>query len=495
MEKIAIIELNETALKLNIYKVSGAKYNLALSQHQSLKLGEEISRDELLSPQTKTKILSILKVYRNIIENFNVEKIFAVTTTMFTQARNYRGFIDEVYNNTGISFSILTEEEHIKYLFNSVVNSIDNAKGIFVYIGTYSSFVVKYNRRAILEYSVVPVGTFNANEAGETDFDKLSASLKSKFSNLGVNIEEEENIKVVGLGNAFLSMGKIAKKIERYPLDIDNNYVVSKETMLKTFNFIKGLELDKIRKIKGVSYDDADKILTGFAIINAVISTLPINEIAVSTASLSTGVLGLNVIALSQERATDLLTNSLDNYLEFTKDEFSNNQSVHNLALILFKQLKVMHKLPRFYVKPLRIASFMYDSGKCINVEDYSKHGLEKILYSSINGATHRELLIAGFICVCQNLDDFSLNEWIKYKDILTDEDLDAVRKLGIIVRLAVNLNASKNAIIKDVVCDILGDSIIMKTIVEGDASFEINEGMNVAVDYKKVYKKSLQII
>ena len=232
MEKIAIIELNETALKLNIYKVSGAKYNLALSQHQSLKLGEEISRDELLSPQTKTKILSILKVYRNIIENFNVEKIFAVTTTMFTQARNYRGFIDEVYNNTGISFSILTEEEHIKYLFNSVVNSIDNAKGIFVYIGTYSSFVVKYNRRAILEYSVVPVGTFNANEAGETDFDKLSASLKSKFSNLGVNIEEEENIKVVGLGNAFLSMGKIAKKIERYPLDIDNNYVVSKETML-----------------------------------------------------------------------------------------------------------------------------------------------------------------------------------------------------------------------------------------------------------------------
>ena len=137
----------------------------------------------------------------------------------------------------------------------------------------------------------------------------------------------------------------------------------------------------------------------------------------------------------------------------------------------------------------------MYDSGKSINKEDYTKHGIEKILYSGINGASHRELLIAGFICVCQNLDEFSLNEWIKYKDILTDEDLDAVRKLGVIVKLAVNLNASRNIVIQDIVCDILGDSIIMKTVVEGDASYEIIEGMKVAPDYKKVYKKSLQII
>ena len=103
--------------------------------------------------------------------------------------------------------------------------------------------------------------------------------------------------------------------------------------------------------------------------------------------------------------------------------------------------------------------------------------------------------MIAGFIAICQNLDEFSLNEWIKYKDILTDEDLDAVRKLGVIVKLAVALNASRKHVIDDILCDILGDSIIMKTVTESDASFEIMEGMKVAQDYRKVYKKSLQII
>ena len=123
------------------------------------------------------------------------------------------------------------------------------------------------------------------------------------------------------------------------------------------------------------------------------------------------------------------------------------------------------------------------------------KHGFDVILNSGICGATHKELLVAGFVCMCQNLDNLSLNEWIRYKDILNDEDLDAVRKLGVILNLARALNASRKPIITDIICDILGDSIIVKTVVEGNAEFEIMEAMKIAGDYKKVFKKSLQII
>lgn len=495
MEKVAIIELNEKELKLSIFKVNGARYELALEQSQPLAIGKEIYKDELLAPQTKTKILEILKIYRKMIESFGVSQIFAVANSIVGNARNYRGFVDEIYNNTGLSFIIMSEEDQIKYLFNSIINSIDNAKGIFVYIGAFSSYVVKYNRRAILASAVVPYGTYNINEKEEINLDSIVKTFKKKIDVKEFISEDEEDVKFIGLGNAFLSMGKIAKKINRYSLDVDNNYQISNEVISKTYDFIKGLELDKIRKIKGVNYDDADKIALGFAMIKSLSEVLPMKEITISTANIRAGVLGVNVLSATQERFNDLLSNSLDNYLTFNKDEFSINESVHNLAITLFKQLKVMHKLPRFYVKPLRIASYMYDSGKSINKEDYAKHGLEKILFSDIKGASHRELLIAGFICVCQNLDEFSLNEWIKYKDILTDEDLDAVRKLGVIVKLAVNLNASRSITIQDIVCDILGDSIIMKTVVEGDASYEISEAMKVASDYKKVYKKSLQII
>lgn len=495
MEKVAIIELNESALKLSIFKVNNGKSSLCLYKDQAFQIGKEIDAGELLSPKTKGEVLNILKIYRKIIESYAVSKIISVSNNVILRARNYRGFFDEIYNNTGINFTILPDDEYIKYLFNGVVNSIDNAKGVFIYVGAYTSYVVKYNRRAILGSTIIPYGTYNLDETGSKDLDQLLKTAKEKFSVGGVLNEVDQDCKVVAVGSSLIALGKVAKKIQRYSLNVDNNYQLTDDVMDKSFNFIKGLDLEKIKKIKGIGSEDADKLASCVAIVKTFLDILPVNEFTISTADLRSGILCQSVLNCSQERFNDLLSNALDNYYEFNNDEFSINHSVYNMALILFKQLKVMHKLPRFYVKPLRIAAFMYDGGKSINEENYTKYSVEKIVFSGLNGATHRELLIAGFIALCQNLDDFSLNDWIKYKDILTDEDLDAVRKLGIIVKLAVALNASRNSCIQDIVCDILGDSIIMKTIVEGDASFEILEGMKVAQDYKKVYKKSLQII
>ncbi len=493
MEKIAIIELNEKALKLSIYKVNNGKSNLSLVKNQSVALAEELDEGELINPNTKNEMLEVLKVYRKLIEGYGVSKIISVATNVLYKARNYRGFLDEVFNNTGLNFIILSDEDYIKNLFNAVVNSIDSAKGVFIYVGAYNLYVVKYNRRAILGSVTLPVGSYLVDT--NVDIDEAVKEIKSKIAVEGFLQDIDDDSKVVGLGDAFISLGKIAKKIMRYPLDVDNNFLITKENMTKTFDFVKGLDLEKIKKIKGIDYDDASRITSGFAIIKALFEVLGLKEVTISTANLRAGLLQVNVLSPNQEKFNDLLTNSLENYYEFNNDEFSINQYVYNMSTILFKQLKVMHKLPRFYVKPLRIASFMYDCGKCINSEHYSKYGFEKIVFSELAGVTHRELLIAGFICVCQNLDDFSLNEWIKYKDILTEEDMDAVRKLGIIVKLAVALNASRKPVVQDIVCDILGDSIIMKTVVEGDASYEVLEGMKVAQDYKKVYKKSLQII
>lgn len=494
MEKVAVIELNETLLRLSIYRVNGFKSEIYFSKTQNFVVGKEIQEEELLSPKTKNDILNMLKTYRMLVENYGVTTILPVVTNIVLKARNYKGFLDEIYNNTGLNFTILSDEDYVKYIFNAVVNSVDNAKGVFVHVGEFSTFIVKYNRRAILSLASVPVGTNNAGEVGK-NMDEVRAYFARKISELPILSEIEEDAKIVCTGRTALAVGKIAKKIQRYPLDIDNNYPLTSSVCDKTYEFVKGLDLEKIKKIKGIDFEDASNISNGMAIIQAAFDCFKKDEFAISTADLRSGILQQNVLAASQEKFSDLLTNSLETYFEFNKDEHSINESVYNMSLILFKQLKVMHKLPRFYIKPLRIASYMFDCGKSVDRENYSKYSMEKILYSGLKGATHKELLVAGFIAICQNLDDFSLNEWIKYKDILTDEDLDAVRKLGIIVKLAVALNASRKPIITDVMCDILGDSIIMKTITEKDASFEIIEGMKVAQDYKKVYKKSLQII
>ena len=72
---------------------------------------------------------------------------------------------------------------------------------------------------------------------------------------------------------------------------------------------------------------------------------------------------------------------------------------------------------------------------------------------------------------------------------------MDAVRKMGIIIKLAASLNSSKNPVVSDIVCDMLGDSVIMKTVSNEDAGYEVVQGQKIADDYRKLFKKNLQLI
>ena len=96
---------------------------------------------------------------------------------------------------------------------------------------------------------------------------------------------------------------------------------------------------------------------------------------------------------------------------------------------------------------------------------------------------------------VFEIFDDFSLNEWVRYKDLVGDEDVDAVKKMAIIIKMATLMNITNSNAIKDVACDVLGDTVILKTEVEKDATLEISQAMTIAGDFKKVFGKNLQIL
>ena len=278
---------------------------------------------------------------------------------------------------------------------------------------------------------------------------------------------------------------------------MENNYVVTKESLDSVYDIVKTLDLDKTKKLKGISEERADALASGLSIIMAISNYCKMSSLNVCAGAFDEGV---TIQAMPQEIQdhavpTDMLTNSLETIRTFYDRELSNTANVYNLAILLFKQLKVIHKLSRIYIKPLRIASSMYNCGTRIGFDNYASKSFEIILNSNVRGVSQKDILIAAFACKCQNIDNFVLADVMKYSNILTEEDIDAIRKLGVIIQLACAMDKSRMGNITDVTCDILGDSIIMKTITKGDASFDIMQAQKVVPDFKKVFKKVLQVI
>ena len=312
----------------------------------------------------------------------------------------------------------MNTEEEIKAIYSGVVNFVDVPKGIIIDVEANRTHIIQYNRRTMVNVKTLPYGAVSLADE-KVDYSSIIDMVKKDIKNVDFLGNTEEEIMYVGTGPTMLSIGKLAKKVSHYPLDIDNNYVVQGEVFDAVFNKVKDLELDKTKKLKGISEDRADSLVSGMAIVKGISDAVKIGQFSISSGSFEEGIIHAFVLPEANDKPLcDMLTHSLESIRLFYDCENSNTKNVYNLAIILFKQLKVIHKLPRVYIKALRIASSMYDCGKRINYDNYSNYSLDVIINSNLKGVSHKDLLLSGFACKFQNLDNVDLAEWVRYKDI-----------------------------------------------------------------------------
>lgn len=503
MEKLAIIKISASNIKLSVYDInSNGYYNLFDEISEQVKIGQSIESEGLIRASVVNESLNILKLFRRICDVNRVERVVAVSETFIKKAKNQRSFFEEIYNNTTFNFEIYSDDDEVKVTYVGLINTIDVSKAFAINITSSSVQLMQFNRRTIVACEKYDFGTLALAKQFEDEvnptvkiqmmYDHVKSFVKD--SDVLAALTDEDTL--IGSGTPFLSIGKLARKISKYPLDLENCYVLTKDNCKQVYNVVKDLDLDKTKKLKGISDDRADELSAGMAIVQAIFDSINKDEITISAGGFEDGIV-YNAIQqnYSDKTSLDMLSNSLETIRLFYDRPLSNTKQVYNLAMLLFKQLKVIHKLPRQYVKAMRIAASMYDCGKRIGFKNNENNSFEIILNSRILGAGQKDILLAAFICKTQNLDNLTIADWMKYKDILTDEDLDAVRKLAVLLELASAFDKSRTNSIVDITCDILGDSIIMKTIVNGNATFDIMQAQKVGADFKKVLKKSLQII
>ncbi len=501
MNKLAVFELGVNDIKLTIVNCTATGFfNIEQQITEPVKLVQDMERDGYIKPARIQETISVLKNFRKIVDNSKIENHICYTNPVIAKARNQIAFLDEVYKTVSLYFKVLTAEEQVTALHSAIMYSFAMTRGVIMQVGDYSTEIIKFNRRVVTNTVSLPFGSLTLlNEFETANFadrmDKTVEYVSKELKKLDWLYSLDEDCEFFGVGEVFTSVGKLSRKSSHYPLDVAHNYPVTTDSFASIFNLIRGLDLDKAKKLKGISDKRADVIAIGISIVKAMYNEFVRGCIRVSTNGEMYGIIAKNLLAQTGEKPLlDILGYSLSSINEFYPTNV-NMDSNYSLAVILYKQLKVLHKLSRPYVKVLRIAASMCMSGKRIAFENYIKNNFPVIVNSNIYGASHKDILLAGFVASSQNIDDFSLTEWIRYKDLVTDEDLDAVKKLAIIIKMATMLNITGSNSVKDISCDVLGDTVILKTEVERDATLEISQAMAIAGDFKKVYGKNLQIL
>jgi exopolyphosphatase/guanosine-5'-triphosphate,3'-diphosphate pyrophosphatase len=516
LNKVAIIELGTTSVKLLLAHVLPSESFVVFdSAVEPVRLAEDMDKDGIIKTPRINEAVNALKMFRTLCDSNEVTEVVAVTTKAVREAKNQKSFLEEMYNQSNFNFTVLTEEEQVKGLYTAVINTLDVPKGLIVEVTGSSVQLMHYNRRNLLNQAVVDLGALNlAEKYAESELtpaekaESMVNDFKAKLSGLEWVSALEPEFKVVGVGSNFESLAKISQKVRRYPLDKIHGYNMKKEDVEKVYELVKGLDIDKTKKIKGISGDRADVLASSLSIIKAVMDETVIGHkedleeqpeprtLVISENGLAEGMLFNKAVPVTKDKPiTDILGFSISTLSEYYNQKPNNDEHVYNLSMILFKQLKVLHKLARSYAKVLRAASSMHSVGKRISLNNYTRNGFNVVLNSNLYGLSHKEMVLASFVVSSQNLEDLKVSDWVKYKDLLNEDDIVAVQRLAVIVKIAVALDRFMKRRVIDVNCDILGDSVIMKTILDGKATLEVREAIKTAEDFKKAYGKNLEIL
>ena len=500
MGNLVVIELGVNEICFSKLKFSQNGF-FAIEQQikEPVKLTQDMERDGYIKPARIQETISVLKIFRRIIDANGIDNVICYVDPVIASARNQIAFLDEIYKTVSLHFKILTFEDQITALHIAVSHTFAITKGLAIQICNDTTQIFSFNRRGINESINLNFGASTLSDKfasvadPATKMDKMVDFATKEIRKINWLFSFEPETEFIGVGDIFESLGVLCRKSTHYSLDIAHNYEITAENFMQVFNVVRGLDIDKTKKLKGVSAMRADVLASGMAIVKALFNTV-CNTFKVSVNGEMYGIVAKSLMPQLDKPLLDILGYSLSAINEFYPT-VSNVNAIYDVAIILYKQLKILHRLNRNYVKILRIAASMSQSGKRISFENYEKNNFSVILGSNIYGASHREILLAGFVACNQNIDNFSLAEWVKYKDILDEEDIDVVKKLGMIIKLACLLNVSGASVVKDISCDVLGDTVILKTEVEKDPTLEISQAMAYAPDFKKIFGKNLQIL
>ncbi len=503
-EKIALIEITPYEISMSIAWHLENAFEICDKYVEPISVYEDIDRDGVIKPTQVVICKEIIKRYRKICDLMKITKSIAYATCDLRSAKNHYGFLDELEISSSFKIKLLDENDEMVAIHTAVVNSMDMSKAIIFSIEEEQTRIIGYNRRLILGRQSIPFGFKSLKKLfmeSDKSFEEISRTIKEFFIKQIQPIDwlteaDINEVQYIGIGDVFLSLGKISRKGKKYPLDLEHAYQMSKHDLENVLGAVNQLKLDKDARIKGISSIDVGNIVSGFAVVSALFEAFEPSNISIATTNIDTGLLFKNCVTITNEKPlADILAYSLETNQKIYQPDQTNGGHIFDLAMLLFKQLRVMHRLSRNYIKPLKIAAYMCNSGARMRFCPTKKDALQVITHSQIFGASHKEIVLGAFIAGSQYSEEFSLSEWVKYKDMVNDEDLQAVRFLAVLLRICSCFECTGNQNVNDIICDVLGDSVILKTVSENDLSFERQLASQASSDFKKVFGKTLELL
>ncbi|MEL7070464.1 MAG: Ppx/GppA phosphatase family protein [Cyanobacteria bacterium J06581_3] len=502
--KLAAIDIGTNSIHMIVVNVLQRRnFEVIERVKEMAKLGRGVFKTNRLSDRAYKTGIETIERYVQLADRLGVDDIITAATSATREAQNGEAFLKEVYQRTKIRPRIISGKEEARLIFLAVRNAIALKKdenALVIDIGGGSTEAVVGNREDVLFGTSMKLGVLRLLDMVEDDgpIGKeargiLTAHIEFLAKGAIATAKQQNFTRVIGTSGSIRTLGEAAYLAHHDSnLQSVNAEVVPLKHLEDITEQLVALKASKRDKIDGINAKRSDAIHLGGIVLTQLLKMAEVTELTLCDASLREGLI-LDYIERHGEKIAafpvqdDLRHRKAAQLVQKYGADWESNCHIAKLALQLFDQTEPLHQLSDSEREILEYAALLHDIGQYLSLQSYHKSSRYILKRADPRGFTDNEMLLIGHVIRYHR----KAHPKSKHKqfDRLSKEQQTIVWVLAGILRIAVNLDKTKDQQIESLSCKLSEKEI--EIVVEGSQK----QGVNVwaAMGDRHVLEKALE--
>ena len=478
--RTAVIDLGSNSFRLVVFTAGDECWQRTDEIYEAVRIGAGVDEEGALGAEQMERALSVVEVFSQFCHAAGIAPpdIDAVATSAIRDASNRDAFLDRAQRDSGLAVRVLTREEEARAGYQAAVNSTTLADGVVLDLGGGSLQLVEVRGRHPGELGSWPLGAVRMTER----FLPGDGPAKSKhLKALRGHVREElgragwlgrTGRRIVGIGGTVRNLATAAQAEAGLPSMGVQGFVLTRDALDALVDRLAGLPPAERSKVTGIKPARADLILAGAVTVQAVLRAGDFDGLEATEAGLREGIFFAQHLDGDPPLLEDVRRDSVRNLAARHAVAPAHTEHVAALALGLFDQLaqEGLHDGDPLERELLWAAAQLHDIGMSVSYDDHHKHSRYLILNAGLPGFDPREVAL---IAQTARYHRKGTPEFGELAPLAQDGDGDRLNRLALMVRLAEDLERSRDQSVRAAHVAAENGTIRLELEAEGAAAVE----------------------
>jgi exopolyphosphatase/guanosine-5'-triphosphate,3'-diphosphate pyrophosphatase len=455
MERVAVADMGSNSWRLVVYGYEPGTpwWSLVDEIREAVRVGAGLGEEGALRPDRIDRAIHTAAVFASFCRASGIDQVEAVATSAIRDASNGDQLLDAIRERTGLDPRVISGREEARYDWLAIANSTTIEDGFGLDIGGGSIQALRIEDRRLARAESLRLGSVRVSEEflpGEKASAKGIKALRRKVAGeLGALGWWDDDARVVGVGGTIRNLAAAAMKRADIPARDGQGFALTRDALEDMIDWLAGRPASKRGDMPGIKPDRGDVILGGALVLAAALESGGFDRIEVTEAGLREGVFFERLLG-ERELFDDVRRESVLNLAHRFNADPDHVDRVAALSLAMFDGLARagLHELDQADRQLLWAACMLHDIGTAIDYDDHHRHSHYLILSAGLPGFTPRELVMIGLIARYHRKGEPDASE---LGALALKGDGDRLRLLSAIIRLAEQLERSRDGAIREV--------------------------------------------